>query len=71
MYSLPNFFYFGDPVFGGVWLMRSFLRILFSVLLALRTEVGRLVTELAAGTTRVISAYLLLTGVLPWAGRGR
>lgn len=66
-----NFFYFGDPVFGVIWLMWSFLWTLFFVLLALKREIGRFtgwVTMVEAWIKCVIPAYLLLTGVLPLGG---
>ncbi len=40
VYSLLNFFYFGDPV-GVIWLMWSFLWTLFFVLPTLKREIGR------------------------------
>ena len=71
VYSLLNFFYFGDPVFGVIWLMWSFLWALFFILLALKREISRFtgwVTMVEAWITCVIPAYLLLTGVLPLGG---
>ncbi len=40
VYSLLNFFYFGDPIFGVIWLVWSFLWTLFFVLLALKREIS-------------------------------
>ncbi len=68
MYSLLNFFYFGDLIFGIIWLVWSFLWTLFFVLLALKREISRStgwVTIVVAWTTCVIPAYLLLTGRSP------
>ena len=41
VYSLLNFFYFGDPVFGVIWLMWSFLSPFFFILLALKRAITR------------------------------
>jgi hypothetical protein len=71
VYSLLNFFYFGDPVFGVIWLMWSFLWGLFFILLGLKRDIARFtgwVTMVEAWITAVIPAYLLLTGVLPLGG---
>lgn len=69
MYSLLDFSPFGDPVFGVVWLMWSFLWTLFFTLLALKREIGRF-TAIGAEISCVIPACLLLTGVLPLGGYG-
>lgn len=68
VYSLLNFFYFGDLVFGVIWLAWSFLWTLFFILLALKREISRFtgwVTMVVAWTTCVIPAYLLMTGTFP------
>ncbi|HLL38978.1 MAG TPA: AmiS/UreI family transporter [Rubrobacteraceae bacterium] len=68
VYSLLNFLYFGDPIFGVIWLVWSFLWTLFFVLLALKREISRFtgwVTMIVAWTTCVIPAYLLMTGTFP------
>ena len=68
VYSLLNFFYFGDPIFGVIWLAWSFLWTLFFILLALKREISRFtgwVTMIVAWTTCVIPAYLLMTGTFP------
>lgn len=68
VYSLLNFFYFGDPIFGIIWLAWSFLWALFFILLALKREISRFtgwVTMVVAWTTCVIPAYLLMTGTFP------
>ena len=68
VYSMLNFFLFGDPVFGVLWLMWSFLWGLFFVLLALKKDkIARFtgwVTMVEAWITCTIPAYLLLTGIL-------
>jgi hypothetical protein len=68
VYSMLNFFLFGDPVFGVLWLMWSFLWGLFFVLLALKKDkIARFtgwVTMVEAWVTCTIPAYLLLTGIL-------
>ncbi len=68
VYSLLNFFYFGDPIFGVIWLAWSFLWTLFFILLALKREISRFtgwVTMVIAWVTCVIPAYLLMTGTFP------
>ncbi len=68
VYSLLNFFYFGDPIFGVIWLAWSFLWTLFFILLALKREISRFtgwVTMVVAWVTCVIPAYLLMTGTFP------
>jgi hypothetical protein len=68
VYSLLNFFYFGDPIFGVIWLAWSFLWTLFFILLALKRRHIPLhwwVTMIVAWTTCVIPAYLLMTGTFP------
>jgi uncharacterized membrane protein len=68
VYSLLNFFHFGDPIFGVIWLAWSFLWALFFILLALKREISRFtgwVTMVVAWTTCVIPAYLLMTGTFP------
>ena len=65
MYSLLNFFYFGDPFLGVIWIMWSFLWGLFFVLLALKREIARFsgwVAMVEARITRVIPTFLLLAG---------
>lgn len=71
VYSLLNFFYFGDPYFGVIWLMWSFLWGLFFVLLGLKREITRFtgwVTMVLAWITCVIPAFLLLAGRWPVGG---
>ncbi len=71
VYSLFNFFYFGDPFFGVIWLMWSFLWTLFFVLLGLKREITRFtgwVTMVLAWITCVIPAFLLLAGRWPVGG---
>ena len=71
MYSLLNFFYFGDPFLGVIWIMWSFLWGLFFVLLALKREIARFsgwVAMVEAWITRVIPAFLLLAGRWPVGG---
>ncbi len=41
VYSLSKSFYFGDPTFGAVWFVWSFLWGLFFVLLGLKREITR------------------------------
>ncbi len=68
VYSLLNFFYFGDPFFGVIWLMWSFLWTLFFILLGLKREITRFtgwVTMVEAWITCVIPAFLLLAGRWP------
>jgi uncharacterized membrane protein len=69
VYSLLNFFYFGDPIFGVIWLAWSFLWTLFFILLALKrdniTRFTGWVTMVIAWVTCVIPAYLLMTGTFP------
>ncbi len=74
VYSLLNFFYFGHPVFGVIWLMWSFLWAVSFILLAFKRKIARFagwVTMVEAWIACVIPAYLLFTGVSPWAGKGR
>lgn len=71
MYSLSKSFYFGDPTFGAVWFVWSFLWGLFFVLLGLKREITRFtgwVTMVLAWITCVISAFLLLAGRWPVGG---
>ncbi len=71
VYSLLNFFYIGDPLFGVIWLMWSFLWTLFFILLALKREISRFtgwVTMVLAWITCVIPAFLLLAGKWPVGG---
>ncbi len=75
MYSLFNFFYFGDWLFGIIWLMWSFLWALFFALLALKrenlTRFTGWVTMIQAWITCVIPAFLLLAGRWPVGGKDR
>ena len=72
VYSLFNFFYFGDWLFGIIWLLWSFLWGLFFVLLALKredlTRFTGWVTMVLAWITCVIPAFLLLAGRWPVGG---
>jgi hypothetical protein len=67
-YSLVNFFVFGDPVFGVIWLVWSFLWALFFMLLGLKrddlTRFTGWVTMVISWVTCTIPAYLLLVGWL-------
>ncbi len=71
VYSMLNFTVIGDPIFGVLWIMWSFLWGLFFALLALEKDIARFtgwVTMVEAWITCTIPAYLLLTGLLPLSG---
>lgn len=66
VYSGLNFFRFGDPAFGVIWLYWAFLWLLFFLLLGLKREaLGRYtgaVCAIQGWVTGWIPALLLLTG---------
>lgn len=66
VYSGLNFFRFGDPAFGVIWLYWAFLWLLFFLLLGLKQEsLGRYtgaVCAIQGWVTGWIPALLLLTG---------
>lgn len=66
VYSALNFFRFGDPGFGVIWLYWAFLWLLFFLLLGLKREsLGRYtgaVCAIEGWVTGWIPALLLLTG---------
>lgn len=65
-YSLMNFIQFGDEKFGVIWLMWSFLWLLFFILLGLKKEISTFtgwVTVIQSWITATIPAFLSLIGL--------